>query len=78
MAFKNIEQATEQQYEGYQFTDSMDDTYKVTFASDVDVTSITRSKSPTSITKIRTKDIPNLIKCLQAVHDKYAEDNSGF
>lgn len=77
MAFKNIEQATEQQYEGYQFVDFDCTLYSASFMDVCGTTCISSSDDREQIV-LYTKDLPKMIKVLQAVYDKYAEDNSGF
>jgi hypothetical protein len=83
MAFKNIEQVNEIKYEGYQFVDKDGCIYSATFGSKVRaianreyVTDITSDKDESNPVRIYTKDIPKMIKVLQAVYDKYVEDNS--
>ena len=77
MAFKNIEQVNEIEYEGYQFVDEEGCIYSATFGRKSFnvaeyITDITSDESDSPVT-IYTKDIPKMIKVLQAVYDEYSQ-----
>jgi hypothetical protein len=74
MAFKNIEQVNKIKYEGYQFVDEEGCIFSATFGRKSfnvaeNITDITSDESDSPVT-IYTKDIPKLIRVLQAVYEK--------
>jgi len=73
MAFKNIEQVNEIEYEGYQFINDDGGLYKVTFPDKVGISAITLVSSRLGLVDtipIYSTDIAKLIKVLQAVYNE--------